>query len=133
MPFLYLKDPLFLTCLVLYFANRWLLKPLFPSGFVHAYLNDLICIPFWVPIMLWMMRKAGLRTDDAPPQWYEILLPLLVWSAVFELLIPQLGPFRRLAVSDPGDILAYTSGALFGALFWRAWYRPRRSDAAPLA
>jgi hypothetical protein len=130
MAFRYLKDPLFLACLGLYFANRWLLKPLFPGGFFHAYLNDLICIPFWVPIMLWLMRKTRLRADDAPPQWYEILLPLLVWSAAFELVVPGLGSFRRVAVADARDILAYTVGALLSALFWKAWYRPRRCQPA---
>jgi hypothetical protein len=118
----YLRDPLFLFCLALYFVNRWWLKRLFPAGFFHDSLNDLICIPFWVPIMLWLMRRAGLRDNDAPPQWYEILLPVLVWSAVFEVVLPRLGPFQRLAIADPADVLCYVLGALGAALFWRRWY-----------
>jgi hypothetical protein len=127
MPFRYLRDPLFLFCLALYFVNRWVLKRLPPGGFFHDSLNDLICIPFWVPIMLWLMRLARLRDNDAPPQWYEILLPVLVWSAVFEVLLPGLGRFRHLAVADPADILCYVAGALIAALFWKAWYRQRRA------
>src|SRR5207237_1350454 len=83
---------------------------LFPGGFFHDSLNDLICIPFWVPIMLWLMRVGRLRDNDAPPQWYEIVLPVLVWSAVFELLLPRIGPFRHLAIADPADIVWYVLG-----------------------
>jgi hypothetical protein len=71
----YLKDPLFLFCLGLYFINRWVLKPYFPNEISRSYLNDLICLPFWVPIMLFIMRKTGLRGDDAPPRACELLSP----------------------------------------------------------
>src|SRR5690242_306095 len=102
MLFRYLRDPLFLFCVVLYFVNRLLLKPFLHDGFVGAFLhdslNDVICIPFWVPIMVWMMRKVKLRTSDAVPQGAEILIPLLLWSWFFELILPKLAPFRHLAV-----------------------------------
>lgn len=126
MPFRYLRDPLFLICLVLYGLNRWLLKPLLPHGFFHTSLNDVLCIPFWVPIMLWAMRRVGLRTDDAPPRSYEILIPLLLWSYVFELILPFYGPFQRLAFCDPQDIVCYAGGALLAALFWRRWYGKKK-------
>ncbi len=127
MPFKYLRDPLFLFCFILYFLNRWILKLLFPIPFLHNSLNDLICIPFWVPIMLWGMRKTGLRTDDAPPQWYEIILPLIVWSIVFEMILPQIKFFRHLATADPADIMYYTLGALGASLFWQRWYSEKRT------
>ena len=55
----YLKDPLFLFCLLLYGVNRWILKPYVPNGFSQNFLNDLICIPFWVPIMLLLMVPSA--------------------------------------------------------------------------
>jgi hypothetical protein len=119
MPFRYLRDPLFLFCLGLYFVNRWVLKPHLPVAFFRDHLNDLICIPFWLPIMLWAMRRLGLRRDDRPPHWYEILVPLLIWSWLFEVLLPGLGPFRGVAVADPADVLSYTAGALLAAIIWR--------------
>ena len=130
MPYKYLRDPLFLFCLVLYFINRWILKPHFAMPFLHNSLNDLICIPFWVPIMLWEMRKTGLRSDDAPPQWYEIIIPLIVWSIVFEIIVPQIPFFRHLAIADPEDIMYYTLGAFAASLFWRVWYSEKRADKA---
>ena len=73
------------------------------------------------------MRRIGLRWEDGPPRSYEILVPLLLWSAVFELWLPCMSLFRGRAFADPLDILAYTAGALVAAVFWRAWYRERRA------
>ncbi|RYG69304.1 hypothetical protein EON80_10040 [bacterium] len=122
MAFKYLRDPLFLLCLSLYFVNRWILKPLFPGGFFHNSLNDLICIPFWVPIQLWAMRQTRLRDNDDPPQCYEILIPVVVWSVVFEMVVPKTATFQRLSHADPADILAYVAGAVLASLWWRGWY-----------
>ena len=122
MKFRYLRDPLFVFCLALYFVNRWILKPYFSNEFSRSWLNDVICIPFWVPIMLFMMRKIGLRRDDAPPRANEILIPLLLWSWVFEAYLPFTATFRHLATSDYLDILAYTIGAFLAAIFWKIWY-----------
>lgn len=126
MPFRYLRDPLFLFCVALYFVNRLVLKPHIHGGvfgaFLHNSLNDVICLPFWVPIMVWIMRKTGLRRGDAPPQGVEVLIPLLLWSWFFELVLPNIGPFRRLAIGDPSDILCYTLGAFLAVLLWRGYY-----------
>ena len=56
---------------------------------MHDHLNDLICIPFWVPIMLWGQRRLGLAGVDRPPMASEILLPLFVWSWFFEMILPS--------------------------------------------
>ena len=123
MRFRYLLDPLFLACLVLYVVNRWALKPVSSHWLLHGYLNDLICIPFWVPIMLFALRALGLRRDDAIPRASEVLIPLIIWSVAFELILPRVGPFREFAVSDPADIFCYTVGACAASLFWSYWYR----------
>ena len=123
MRFLYLKDPLFIFCVALYFVNRWVLKPYLPNEFSKSFLNDVICIPFWVPIMLFGMRKLKLRQDDLPPQGYEILIPLFIWSWVFEIYLPSVPFFKHLATSDYQDILCYTVGAFLAAIFWKIWYR----------
>ena len=68
-------------------------------GFVHHHLNNLICIPFLVPIMLYAERKLGVRRHDAVPQWYEVLIPIVVWSLVFEDLLPLHPSSRRLPLS----------------------------------
>jgi hypothetical protein len=122
MPFLYLRDPLFVLCLVTYFVNRLAFKVIWKEGFVHEHLNDLICIPFWVPIMLFAQRRLGLRAGDASPRPGELVIPLIVWSWVFEILLPQAGSLGAWCTADHLDILYYSLGALGAGLFWKWWY-----------
>ena len=105
MRFLYLRDPLFLLCVLTYFVNRLVLKSLWKDGFVHEHLNDLLCIPFWVPIMLTLMRLARIRRDDAPPRAHEVAIPLVVWSFVFELWLPRTELFAGVAIADHLDAI----------------------------
>jgi hypothetical protein len=91
MRFRYLLDPLFLFCLVTYFVNRFVFKAIWKGGFVHDHLNDLICIPFWVPIMLFAQKMARLRPTDDRPHAGEIVIPLILWSWIFEILLPAAG------------------------------------------
>jgi len=123
--FLYLRDPLFLLCFALYFVNRWLLEPRFPSSLFTAHLNDLICIPFCVPIMLAILRVLRLRRDDAPPRSYEIVVPLILWSVAFELWLPTVPAFQGLATADYRDVFFYALGALTAGIVWTAFYRWR--------
>jgi hypothetical protein len=123
MKFRYLRDPLFQFCIVVYFVNRWVLKHVWDSSFFHSYLNDLICIPFWVPIMLYAERKVGLRDTDGPPEAHEILIPLVLWSWVFEIVLPANPFFARYSVADHRDVMCYSLGAFLAAVFWRWRYR----------
>lgn len=121
-PFRYLRDPLFLACVALYFVNRFVFKRIWTGGFVHEHFNDLICIPFWVPIMLWAQHRLGLRPRNGPPMGFELLVPLLVWSWVFELILPATGILGAYCVSDYRDILWYAVGTFLASTFWRWWY-----------
>jgi hypothetical protein len=131
MPFRYLRDPLFVACVVVYVVNRLVLKRVWTDRFVHEHLNDLICIPFWVPVMLWCLRRVGLRRHDGPPEVVEVIVPLVVWSWVFELLLPQTELFGGYCVADYRDILWYAAGALGAALFW--WWHYGLDDTRPSA
>ena len=122
MRFRYLRDPLFLLCVATYFVNRLVLKSVWKDGFAHEHLNDLICIPFWVPIMLFAQRRLGLR-DDAPPRPGELVIPLVLWSWVFEILLPAIDRVRDRFVADHLDVMYYALGALGAGIFWRWWYR----------
>jgi len=126
MPFKYIRDPLFLLCVGLYLANRLILRPYLACAFLSSYLNDAICIPFWVPVLVYLMRKCHLRSSDDSPSLHEIVVPLLLWSVVFELWLPSVSQFRGAFVRDHMDVLWYTCGSLVAVSFWRWYYRPRR-------
>jgi hypothetical protein len=122
MRFAFLRDPLFLVSVGLYFVNRFAIKPFIHGGFFHAHLNDLICIPFWVPIMVYLQRRIGLRSFEAPPQVHEIIIPLIIWSWTFEFLLPQTACFGGWCAADYRDVIYYAAGAAGAAVFWRWWY-----------
>jgi len=131
MRFAYLKDPLFLACVMLYFVNRLVFKHIWAGGFPHTHLNDLICIPFWVPIMLWLQRKVKLRWTDDIPSASEIVLPVMIWAMVFEILLPQARTFHGITTADPVDVVCYALGGLMAAVFWAWWYRPGNRAGQP--
>ena len=129
MSFRYLRDPLFVAALFLYLLNRFFFKPFSPFSFFHNSFNDLLCIPFWVPVVLWAMRKLRLRFDDAPPRTYEIIVPLFFWSFVFEVLLPQLNLPGTPFVSDASDIFCYAIGAFAASAGWRIVYRSASTNS----
>ncbi len=118
MPFAYLKDPLFLVCFVVYWINRWVEAAGYSTELTESYLNDLICAPFWIPIMLWLLKVLRLRTHDRPPAGHEVLIPLLIWTAVFEVLLPVTPQWGIPAIADPVDVLCYFAGGFAATLFW---------------
>ena len=124
MPFAYLRDPLFLVCFAAYVLHRPLASQGLSTPWLRGYLNDLVCLPFWVPIMLWVQRTLRLRTHDDPPHASELIIPLLLWAAVFEVALPATQTWSGLAFPDPFDVLCYATGGLASALFWNWWYSP---------
>ena len=124
--FRYLADPICVSSMVLYCLTRWLLKPHHIGGWlVHDYLNDLLCLPIFLPIILRVQRLLRLRTHDRPPTLLELLHNWLVFSILYELILPRLSMFRSTA--DPWDAAAYLTGGLLAYTFWhRRSFAPAR-------
>lgn len=136
--YLYLRDPVFLTSVALYFVNRFIAKPLegLHGGFFHNWGNDLLCIPLFLPICLWFYRRIGLRTNDGYPTRFEMLSHLIVWSYYFVWAAPRMGGIYSWKVSDPWDVLAFSAGTAVAALFWsgrmsRQRVSPMEANATP--
>jgi len=131
MPFAYLRDPLFLACLATYFAYRWLNTNGLSTDWLRSYLNDLICLPFWVPMMVWAARMLGLRKHDGVPHPMELVVPLVLWTAIFEVVLPATRTWSGRAFADPHDVLCYAVGGLTSLWFWTWWYRRRGTGDTP--
>jgi hypothetical protein len=141
--FRYLKDPLFLACFSAYWLHRILSSCGMSTPLLRSYLNDAICIPFWIPIVLWVQRRLGVRRHDGPPQGHEVVIPLLILALVFEVILPATRAWSGLAAADPNDVLCYAAGGLGAAYFWTSWYgdlerrvarrtgRPRNVTSSP--
>ena len=76
------------------------------------------------------MRKTGARRDDAPPRAIEIVIPLILWSWIFEIWLPNAGLFRGKVVSDYHDIWAYAAGAALSSVIWKLIYRTQLKSPA---
>jgi hypothetical protein len=106
------------TALLLYALNRWYLKPHGIGGaFTVGYFNDVLCLPLFVPLSLYLQRLLRVRHHDGPPRVTELAQHLLVFSDVFDALLPSL-PQRFRSTADPCDILAYAAG---GAVAYAIW------------
>lgn len=126
-PFRYFADPICVASMACYALGRWYLKPQHLGGwFVHDYLNDLLCLPLFLPMSLGMQRLLRLRRHDAPPRLWEVLQHAVVFSVVFEVLLPRY-PHTFRTTADPWDAVAYFVGGLFA---WALWPRLARDEVA---
>ena len=118
--FRYLGDRLFLICIGLYFINRLVVKPIMVgrTNFFSSYFNDLICVPFLLPVVLYITKIIGLRGHDRPPDLFEIVFYVILWSIVFEYITPSYGKYFNYPVADPWDIVCYIIGAVIAGFFW---------------
>ncbi len=90
-PFRYLSDPICLGSMMIYALNRWVLKPHHIGGWVvHDYLNDLLCLPLFLPIILRLQSAVGIRRHDSPPTLFEVLHNWVIFSVLFELVFPAI-------------------------------------------
>jgi len=113
--FRYLRDRAFLVAVAAYSLNRWLLKCVFASAFLHGYFNDLLLIPAALPVVLWAQRFVGLRQHDRAPSWAEMGFHLAVWSVVCEVIGPC---WLHHGTADLWDVAAYAAGGIVACLWW---------------
>ncbi len=124
MRFRYLRDPVFLSSVLLYLVNRFLLKPNSSHWFIHSYVNDFLCVPMLVPVTITLGRFMRFRRHDGPPNTMEIVFPVLIWSVLFEIVFPELDFWNQWVFGDPFDILCYCSSAVVAAHCWKRLYVP---------
>ena len=111
-PFRYAADPVCVGAVLLYAVNRWALKPHGVGGaFTHGYLNDVLCLPLFLPPILFAQRLLRLRRHDGRPRLWEVLQHWLVFSLVFEVVLPRYPQWFR-TTADPLDVVAYLAGGL---------------------
>lgn len=131
----YLRDPLFLLSVGIYFINRELIKPNLHkySPLFHGHLNDFLLVPVVLPLFLLFYRWIGLRPDNAPPRFWEITLHVVVWSVFFKWFGPSI---LHHGTRDWIDVGCYAGGGIVAWLIWQ-WNARRnpkaRSLPAPLS
>jgi hypothetical protein len=121
--FRYLADPVCTVSLCLYTLNRFVLKPHHIGGwFTHGYFNDVLCLPLFVPMILYVQHVIGLRKDFGYPRGWEIFQNWAAFTIVFQVVIPRF-PKTFVSAGDPWDILAYLAGGIIAGMLWSAMSR----------
>ena len=107
-----------------YGANRLLEDGgMSPPGF-RSYLNDVICIPFWIPMMLSARPQVGTPVARPSPQPFTRSSFLCCFGPPFsKSYLPTTQAWAGLAVPDPNDVLCYAAGAFIASQFWHWRYR----------
>ena len=128
-PFRYLNDPICVVSMMIYALNRWVLKPHHIGGWlVHDYLNDLLCLPIFLPIILRLQSAMALRRQNLPPTLFEVFHNWVVFSVLYYFVFPKLSAFS--SVADPWNSVAYLIGGLASYVFWKHFYRGNRWSRA---
>lgn len=123
----HIRDPLFVAAIILYCVNKLMLLRygLMGGTFFESYLSDILMIPILLPILIWVVSKAGWRDLGTRPTHWEILATLIPVILVCEYIGPI---YLRRGVADPLDILAYAAG---GFVSWLYWNHGGRSISGP--
>ena len=107
--------------MLIYVLNRFVLKPQHIGGWlVHDYLNDLLCLPIFLPIILRLQSVLGIRRHHLPPTMLELMHNWLVFSVLYYFVFPRSPWFASMA--DPWNSVAYLFGGVVAYLFWRWFY-----------
>ena len=104
--------------LIVYPINRFYLKPHHIGGwFTHGYLNDVLCLPLFVPMILYVQYVLGVRKHRDFPRLWEVFQSFLAFTLVFQFITPRF-PKTFITAGDHYDIIAYFAGGLVACIYW---------------
>ena len=102
-----LLHPLFLACLSLFCLNQALEQAQVYIWPLHTHLDDLLCLPIALRIVL-AGQRAYFRNPRMVLPVRHIVFAVAAFSVCFELLFPL---YKTLYTADALDVLAYMLGA----------------------
>ncbi len=115
-----LQHPLFILAVVLFITNQVLERYfLFHLPYLHAYLDDLLCMLVLLPILLFLQRNLVFRDPTYTFHVAHIIIAIIACSLYFEVYLPYY--YTPKYIADPLDVFAYSVG---GFIFWKWMNRP---------
>ena len=93
-----------------YALNRLLLVQMMPEvGFLKKYLSDMLALPVYLPVSLYLARRLHLVPQEYKLHFTHIFAAVLIFGLIFEGIVPVID---TTATRDTFDILAYFAGGL---------------------
>lgn len=118
-----LQHPLFIFCVLLFCLNRALEQAEVYIWPLYAYLDDLLCMPLTLGLIL-AVQRAYFRSQRMTIPVRLIAFAVAAFSICFELLLPL---YKPLYTADVLDVVAYSLGAF---AFHQLMNKPLRTPAA---
>lgn len=112
----YLLRPLFILACTLFIINQLSESQQIFLPYIHAYLDDLLCFPIVLTLILFLLRKIY-RNPHYRFTTTQIVFAVAYFSLVFEVFLPYFSANYR---GDVWDVVAYGLGAW---VFWK-WMQP---------
>src|SRR6185436_6743501 len=75
------------------------------------------CLPLFLPVILGLQRRVGLRNHDGPPRLWEVLQHWGIFSILVEVILPRFPQYFR-TTGDAWDTVAYLLGGLAAWMWW---------------
>lgn len=95
---------------ILYALNRIVFIPTFPDiQFFRRYVGDLLALPVYLPLSIYLAWRLKLIPDSFQISAVQVLGGVIIFSLLFEGLIPIID---KTSIRDGYDILAYLAGSL---------------------
>jgi hypothetical protein len=108
-----IKHPLFLISVFLFIMNQIMERKGIFIPWVHAYLDDLLCMPVTLTIALFMQQKFTFSPSYTLSK-NKIIGVLMFYSVFYEVWLPHI--YSRYT-SDVLDVAAYATGAVLFYFF----------------
>lgn len=118
-----LQHPLFLICFFLFCLNRALEQAQVYVWPLYAYLDDLLCLPLTLGLIL-AVQRVYFRNQAMVVPVRHIIFAAAAFGFCFELLLPL---YKPLYTADVLDVVAYTVGAI---AFHQLMNKPLKAPAA---
>ncbi|MEZ4886113.1 MAG: hypothetical protein R3E32_15365 [Chitinophagales bacterium] len=107
-----LRCPLFILACFLFIFNQFLESQQIFLPYIHAYLDDLLCFPIVLTIILFLLREIY-QNPNYRFTPLQIVFALAYFSLAFEVVLPYFSANYR---GDILDVVAYVVGAV---IFWK--------------
>ncbi|WPP51121.1 magnesium citrate secondary transporter [Catalinimonas niigatensis] len=108
-PFNIISHPLVLIAILVFLTNQILERVLqYYIPYVHAYLDDLVCMPVVLGISMQVMQYLRTSKGLYFLSKSHVLLAFGYISIMFEIILPI---FSDTYTSDPWDVVCYAAGS----------------------
>jgi hypothetical protein len=104
-----LFHPLFIIIILLSGSNKLIELSGIYIPLVHAYMDDLFCIPFVLTPTLYLMRRFIFNNGNYTLGKLQIAAAVVYCTVLFELILPQLS---LKYTADVLDVVCYILGAI---------------------